>query len=167
MRELNNCCSMTDHKQNPAEIYLVPDAEHGHVWSDDPAPGEGMREENATRYVREDLVPESNATLALRIAELTRENSTLQARCADLELLLSTEQDLVLDYHATNDALAAQVELLKAAITTALRGTVFDEVGNRDDDGLIPFRNTKTAIEVLTDALCQLSKLRQQAKGGK
>ncbi|MCB5226239.1 hypothetical protein JAO78_005355 [Alishewanella sp. 16-MA] len=46
---------MNDKTENPAEIYLVADAEHGHVWSDDPAPGEGMREEDATRYVREDI----------------------------------------------------------------------------------------------------------------
>ncbi len=62
------------------------------------------------------------------------------------------------------DAALAQVEQLKSAITTALRGTTFDEVGNRDDDGLIPFGNTKTAIEVLTDALCQLAKPCQAAK---
>jgi len=48
---------MIDKTQNPAEIYLVPvfDGEHDHVWCDTPAPGEGMREEDATRYVREDI----------------------------------------------------------------------------------------------------------------
>ncbi|MEN3158249.1 hypothetical protein ABC502_07690 [Alkalimonas sp. NCh-2] len=55
-------------------IYLVPtDVEAGQVtysWCDCPTPGEGMREEDATRYVREDLVPASNQVLALRIAEL-------------------------------------------------------------------------------------------------
>lgn len=51
------------------------------------------------------------------------------------------------------NALAAQVEALHKAIETALHGTVFDEVGNRDDDGLIPFRETKTAVSVLQNAL--------------
>lgn len=48
---------MNDKTQNPAEIYLVPvfDGDHDHVWCDTPAPGEGMREEDATRYVREDI----------------------------------------------------------------------------------------------------------------
>ncbi len=48
---------MIDKTQNPAEIYLVPvfDGDHDHVWCDTPAPGEGMREEDATRYVREDI----------------------------------------------------------------------------------------------------------------
>lgn len=48
---------MIDKTENPAEIYLVPvfDGEHDHVWCDTPAPGEGMREEDATRYVREDI----------------------------------------------------------------------------------------------------------------
>lgn len=54
---------------------------------------------------------------------------------------------------AERDALAAQVEALHKAIETALHGTVFDEVGNRDDDGLIPFRETKTAVSVLQNAL--------------
>ena len=48
---------MIDKTQNPAEIYLIPvfDGDHDHVWCDTPAPGEGMREEDATRYVREDI----------------------------------------------------------------------------------------------------------------
>lgn len=48
---------MIDKSENPAEIYLVPvfDGDHDHVWCDTPAPGEGMREEDATRYVREDI----------------------------------------------------------------------------------------------------------------
>lgn len=68
---------MIDKTENPAEIYLVPvfDGEHDHVWCDTPAPGEGMREEDATRYVREDLVPASNDVLARRIAELTEKLS--------------------------------------------------------------------------------------------
>lgn len=78
---------MTDHKQNPAEIYLVPmlGDDHDHIWSEDPAPGEGMREEDATRYVRADLVPESNAVLANSIAELTRKNSELMAKVEQLQ----------------------------------------------------------------------------------
>ncbi|MDX1538860.1 hypothetical protein [Arsukibacterium sp.] len=57
---------MINHKDNPAEIYLVPmlGDEHDHIWSDTPAPGEGMKEEDATRYVRADLVPERNAVLS-------------------------------------------------------------------------------------------------------
>lgn len=41
--------------KTPEQIYLIPDAELGQVWCDTPAPGEGMREEDATRYVREDI----------------------------------------------------------------------------------------------------------------
>lgn len=107
---------MTDHKQNPAEIYLVPDTEHGLVWSHDPAPGEGMREEDATRYVRADLVPESNAVLCERIADLTRESSGLQAQIERLSRLsqhLSFELAHDENYKTSNtfcdlqDALAA------------------------------------------------------------
>lgn len=46
---------MIDKTQNPAEIYLITDTEGDLVWCDTPAPGEGMREEDATRYVREDI----------------------------------------------------------------------------------------------------------------
>lgn len=46
---------MYDKTENPAEIYLVPVGLDEYVWCDTPAPGEGMREEDATRYVREDL----------------------------------------------------------------------------------------------------------------
>lgn len=78
---------MTNHKDNPAEIYLVPvfDGEYDHVWSDTPAPGEGMKEEDATRYVREDLVPTSNEVLARRIVELTNERDQLKAQVEQLE----------------------------------------------------------------------------------
>jgi FtsZ-binding cell division protein ZapB len=90
---------MIDHKDNPAEIYLVPDAEHGYVWCDTPAPSEGMREEDATRYVREDLVPASNDVLAQRIAELERYNVVLAGESHRLQ--------------QERDALAAQVEQLQ------------------------------------------------------
>ncbi|WP_423186811.1 hypothetical protein ACO1PK_00930 [Alishewanella sp. d11] len=46
---------MIDKTENPAEIYLVPVGLDEYVWCDTPAPGEGMREEDATRYVREDV----------------------------------------------------------------------------------------------------------------
>lgn len=46
---------MIDKAENPAEIYLITDTEGDLVWCDTPAPGEGMREEDATRYVREDI----------------------------------------------------------------------------------------------------------------
>lgn len=86
---------MTNHKYNPAEIYLVPmlGDEHDHIWCEDPAPGEGMREEDATRYVREDLVPASNAVLANSIAELTRKNSDLAAQVSTLNKLIVGMQE--------------------------------------------------------------------------
>jgi hypothetical protein len=73
---------MTDKTENPAEIYLITDTEGDLVWCDTPAPGEGMREEDATRYVREDIY------LALQA-------QVKQLKC---ELTLSTDQnDLLLD----------------------------------------------------------------------
>lgn len=66
---------MNDKTENPAEIYLVPVGLNEYVWCDTPAPGEGMREEDATRYVRADLVPVSNEVLARRVVELTEKLS--------------------------------------------------------------------------------------------
>lgn len=73
--------------ENPAEIYLVPvfDGEHDHVWCDTPAPGEGMREEDATRYVRADLVPASNEMLARRVVELTAERDAALAQLVEVQ----------------------------------------------------------------------------------
>lgn len=67
---------MTAQQKTPAEIYLVPDTEHGLVWSHDPAPGEGMKAEEAVKYVRADLA-QSNEMLANRIVELTKERDAL------------------------------------------------------------------------------------------
>lgn len=71
--------------KTPEQIYLIPDAEHGQVWCDTPAPGEGMREEDATRYVREDLVPASNEVLARRIVELTNERDAALAQLVEVQ----------------------------------------------------------------------------------
>ena len=54
---------------------------------------------------------------------------------------------------STEQALLVKIELLRNAIDTALHGTVFDDFGNRDDDGLIPFGRTDTAVTVLQEAL--------------
>lgn len=37
-------------------IYLIPDDEHGFLWCTDPAPGVGMEESDAVKYIRADLV---------------------------------------------------------------------------------------------------------------
>ncbi|WP_445425205.1 hypothetical protein [Alishewanella sp. HL-SH06] len=87
---------MIDKTENPDEIFLIEvfDGEdYTHVWSDTPAPGEGQREEDATRYVREDIYL---AALA-QVEQLKH------------ELTLSTDQnDLLLDEfirvkHLTNN----------------------------------------------------------------
>lgn len=70
---------MTAQQKTPAEIYLVPDTEHGLVWSNDPAPGEGMKIEEAVKYVRADLA-QSNEMLANRIVELTRDRDAMTKR---------------------------------------------------------------------------------------
>lgn len=41
---------MTD---TPETIYLIPDAD-GYVWCEDAAPGEGMKPEDAVKYIRAD-----------------------------------------------------------------------------------------------------------------
>lgn len=47
--------------------------------------------------------------------------------------------------------LKADNKALAEAVLTALRGTRLDKHGNRDDDGLLPFKETKTAIEALAN----------------
>lgn len=49
-----------------------------------------------------------------------------------------------------------EIKLLKSvnkelaeAIITSLRGAVFDENGNRNDDGLLPFKEVQTATKAL------------------
>lgn len=49
-----------------------------------------------------------------------------------------------------------EIKLLKSvnkelaeAIITSLRGSVFDENGNRNDDGLLQFKETQTATKAL------------------
>ena len=88
---------MTNHKDNPAEIYLVPmlGDDHDHIWCQDPAPGEGMREEDATRYVRADLVPASNEVLARRVVELTNERDALAAQVEQLRSGLNQAIELL------------------------------------------------------------------------
>jgi hypothetical protein len=74
MRSERRSSSMTDKKQNPAEIFLVEvfdGGDYSNVWCDTPAPGEGMDPADAIKYVRADLVPESNEVLARRIVDLT------------------------------------------------------------------------------------------------
>lgn len=73
---------MTAQQKTPAEIYLVPDTEHGLVWSHDPAPGEGMKAEEAVKYVRADLA-QSNEMLANRIVELTNERDAMTKRVSE------------------------------------------------------------------------------------
>ena len=41
-------------------IYLIPD-ENSYVWCEDPAPGIGMEEEDAIKYIRADLVEKRKA----------------------------------------------------------------------------------------------------------
>lgn len=50
----------------PGTIYLVPDAEHGWVWCDDPAPGEGMDPKDAMRFVRAPAVSRLDAEATLQ-----------------------------------------------------------------------------------------------------
>ena len=137
---------MTNHKDNPAEIYLVPmlDDDHDHIWCEDPAPGEGMREEDATRYVRADLVPASNEVLANSIAELTRKNSELQAQVSEQSKVIDhiakavgEEADPMACWESV-DALVAQVEQLRQHINKNYKPRMVDtgsgwaEVGSSD-----------------------------------
>lgn len=57
---------MTD---TPETIYLIPDAD-GHVWCEDPAPGEGMNPDEAVKYIRADSV---DTVLSREIDALRRE----------------------------------------------------------------------------------------------
>ena len=190
---------MIDHKQNPAEIYLVPmlGDDHDHIWCEDPAPGEGMREEDATRYVRADLVPASNEVLANSIAELTRKNSELQARVSEQSKVIEhiakavgEEADPMACWEAV-DALKAQVEQLQrttfdVVCASAILGVPIHEeeshkcLAARDADV------SAKAVEAAANELASIftappgmyspaviklnliaNKLRQQAKAGK
>lgn len=112
---------MTTQPKTPAEIYLVPDAEHGNVWHTDATPGEGMCEEDATRYVREDLVPASNEVLARRVVELTAERDTATADYAELQLQHDELQTMLFNEREK----AARIKL------TLLRGRIMhDENGH-------------------------------------
>lgn len=113
---------MTAQQKTPAEIYLVPDTEHGLVWSHDPAPGEGMKAEEAVKYVRADLA-QSNEMLARNLVAVTSERDQAKYKlagvldeisdfCASLDGALLANQsadDLIKDinrrlseYHITN-----------------------------------------------------------------
>ena len=96
---------------------------------------------------------QSNPTLAKRIADLERQLSSTKDLLESSMLSEAAAKQYAEEVDKQNQALAAQVEALHKAIETALHGTVFDEVGNRDDDGLIPFHETKTAVIVLQNAL--------------
>lgn len=47
--------------KTPDVIYLIPDDEYGYVWCEDPAPGMGMEERDAVKYVRVGTNKESSA----------------------------------------------------------------------------------------------------------
>lgn len=127
---------MIDKTENPAEIYLITDSEGDLVWSDTPAPGEGMCEEDATRYLREDLAPESNELLARRVVELTNErdtalsqltevqnNCTGKAPCERFCEALATKK-MFENLRLERDAALAQVEQLKPLARRCLWGAV-------------------------------------------
>lgn len=106
---------MTNHKNNPAEIYLVPllGDDHDHIWIEDPAPDEGMKEEDATRYVREDLVPAGNTTLAKRIVELERQLLAASSQRDGLIDELNKSQDAVLDANIAKKAALSALSMMQ------------------------------------------------------
>ncbi len=60
--------------KTPNEIYLIPDTEHGHVWSDEPAPTSQHDASEAVRYLKADFVNQ----------QLTNDIERLQAEKAEL-----------------------------------------------------------------------------------
>lgn len=57
----------------PKIIYLIPDNEYGYVWCEDPAPGIGMDEKDAIKYV---IHPGDYETICTsRILGDTKENT--------------------------------------------------------------------------------------------
>lgn len=115
---------MTDHKQNPAEIFLVEvfDGEdYSNVWCDTPAPGEGMREEDATRYVRADLVPQGNDILAKRIVELTGERDALAAQLASKTDIANQLKDGLAESFEKQMELKAQLKQLRELLIRAVK----------------------------------------------
>ena len=62
---------------------------------------------------------------------------------------------------AERDALAAQVEALREAITAAVYGSKLDDCGNRDEDGLLRYGNPNNICRQLIDALQYAERIRQ------
>ncbi len=66
--------------ESPKVIFLIPDGDGNHSWCDDPAPGIGMDESDAVKYIRADLVGEENAM------SITRETYSFNCPCGWLHL---------------------------------------------------------------------------------
>lgn len=155
---------MTDHKQNPAEIFLIEvfDGEdYSHIWCDTPAPGEGMHEEDATRYVRADLVPTGNDVLAQRTAELTSERDALEQEAKIHASELDTQKSIVFelcnlfglrvhDYHCISKVKQVVEEIKAQALDDAR-----EEIIQRDI-----YHTCADFLEV------RAIKIRQSANGG-
>ena len=81
--------------QTPETIYLIPDAEHGHVWCDDPAPGLGMDPEDAIEYRRADVADTALAAAEARIVYLEQlASERLEQMTADAERIAEMKKVL-------------------------------------------------------------------------
>lgn len=124
-------------KPNYETIYLVPtDYDGGQLtynWCDCPAPGEGMDPEDAIKYVRADLVPDSNEVLAQRIVELTNERDAALAQLASKTDIANQLKDGLAESFEKRMALKAQVKQLREALNNQLNDCINFDGGKLTD----------------------------------
>lgn len=154
---------MTDQQKTPAEIYLVPDTEHDLVWSHDPAPGEGMKAEDAVKYVRADLA-QSNEMLANRIVELTNERDAL-LNAAEHALNGAADNWLSgMTARTEADQLRCEMaEMLK--LIDELSADLEHEIKARYD-GMLNYPSMKSKHDLDMDVVIRAKELSQSAKAG-
>lgn len=147
---------MIDKTQNPAEIYLIIDSEGDLVWCDTPAPGEGMREEDATRYVREDIYLALQAQVFVLREDLAKCRIQASYSIGGIEGL---EEQLSRVRMISSMALAAT----PAQCLTEVKAQAVSEFG---EDIIAHFEGCNYNLTLQTLKCYLYDQLRQQAKAG-
>ncbi|MDY6797931.1 MAG: hypothetical protein SVX28_04160 [Pseudomonadota bacterium] len=124
---------MTD---TPETIYLIPDAD-GHVWCDDPAPGEGMDPDEAVKYVR------SGTASAIERDAAFRQRDLAYKQRDEMELKWSKERMGSRELAERIEELEAMIKVFRGCIETGVypaQGSrchklIYELVGDRDSSG--------------------------------
>ncbi|WP_417216494.1 hypothetical protein [Alcanivorax sp.] len=115
----------------PETIYLIPDYDEGvlgHVWCDDPAPGLGMKPEDAIEYRRADVVEAAlakQAKAAKNGMDAAHKASSQKLKAAR-RLRNESRPEMIESERQANAQLTAQIEYLEQLAADRLAQNTLD-----------------------------------------